>query len=1170
MRIKKKSGTFPDGAAEYDPKGEFKIRFDSNKSTIVEAMLDNTPTEGGVRFIDQLTVGDTLKLVMLNSSGVENCLFYGLIQSLEFEGNTHLVQINAIDTTTYGENVFMNTVLYQKFNSNVEFSLNKHIGATAIVGVDNSYTELPTDTTVYAPIVAETRQCYGKHLQNEFDNLWMHRGQLVYTAPEPSGFVLRGVGGLGRLSTGDGSEDDPWVDFPEDVNPLSTVERPVLGSGNYYSADEFYFSNGAKKVVAQTFEATRDDQITNIFFPIAKCIRRYPSQITASRGKDEHGNNIASGTNVIADDGWDQTSALSPGNYGWHEIVGCPQETRLHDTARGQPYNTFGPGLDLKVTLVKCTQSESAQSGSTVSSGGATTKYDTHVNKKEMVPSAVSLGQLGGTPEAGIDWTNLDDLSYAAVEVMKDSDGNPIQITIEPENPVPSPHYPAGETIATNYMLMNHNTNYPDNKRGHGHEVFMHDENYADAYTLFGWNLESTPVNIERGETYALVFEMLGNPNHPQETDGTDIGGTPNPGYLSPAIAWAVGIAIANDALINHISGVTNTAWTIYDEGAHLKSALNENTNSDGTGNMVGHHGRVTYSSQIRSLPGYDITYGQGSPPTWQHTPSSRAGPYISGAEFGFWEYEDWLSTQAARDLNYNVMVSDKGGSAAGSVEMPTMFPVCGFRGKGSHISSYFSVVSGAWKVAGENLYWKWDAQRRLVLWGAGSADYQPVTDIGNIKMSRISYYSNPSTGGLLRASNKSTVRDVFHSLCSRVSEWGTVVCDYTLDGADDVYGTGYNDSSTFELSYFSSTNETVWKSIVKLAQQYDAKVWIHTDLSGNNTLVFEKMTTITDFAYNNPGIHQYSFSNRTEDPDILKYMTYTKISQDIENMYTRFRIIGASPDEASGTYTIPGLPTANTSSPPISWILDVPQMQTLTGYRKEFEFKSEKNITSFELAKKAAEALKTIYAQDQYSGTLTLSGCHPLYENASLGLMFDRNAVVRIMDKYAVTGDSPTGTTNVFRVTGIEYESREHKTSLQLTTIIENTDYVEAQRTINQLKKNEQKEQDIGNRYTEKCDAPSPLALSTTMMMYVRDSTGRIIAGEDKSPTVVDGDGEWFLVGSFLAGYGTIANDAQPIIQVESEEITTPATSYISALENSIYKWEKDSLTVIQRFVKP
>lgn len=1154
IRLKKRTGTFPHGSATYDPQGEFTLTLNENKPAILSARLDNTPRYGTSRYIDSVGVGDNFILVIIDSANNEDCLFYGVIESIEYQGENNIVELTAADHSVYGENVFLNSVIYQKFTSNEEVSMRTR-------GNDEYYTALPADTTEYAPIVIEMRQTYGCHLNaawngggQENNNLVHHKMLPVYTAPQPDGFTLRTVGGLGR-------PDDGGTSFPEDTDPNSTIERPTstyygdptttnITSNRIGTNKEAAFSDGAKKIVAQVFTPYQDDQLSWIYFNICKCHRRYPSQYDNDRVMT---NDLGSwGTNRdlanpdpakiaalgFTDDGagnwignnWGVGPMLN-GMQGFAHVVGVPQGSAIDTANYGQPYNTFGPGMDLKVTLVKAVKVDGL-----TDDGSSTTKTKSpeHVPKGEFVPTSDTAEGYGDTPAGGTTWGDQDRTGAAFSNAVVLA-----EIIIEPDNPIPAPHYPAGANIVHNYIAA---PNYLGT-------ISMMDEGQTAAFTQFGWNLEESPISVEKGEKYALIFEMLGDPDHPKLDDGVDIGGDANPGFLSNAVWWGVGAQV-NNALGDQSFSTHTEA---YGGGELMVTALTNSSNG-----IVGYHGEMMWNPLLRSNPGYSLVYDAllGSSPYLD-----KKGPAITGNNFGHWELFDRISSQKIMAMEFN-LVLEQGGSNYTS-DMENVVEMSYFRGRHNLMNLFFSAIGGGWRILGEGLYWKlYDGEIR---YDVGSAKWQPRVDVGSIKLARMDYYSNPASGGLLRAGNKSTVRDVVHAICAKVPQYTTVIVDGTGDGADDVYGTGFNDVSNYELSYWNAVNETAWESLERLAGEYDAKLYIKTDLAGNTTIVFEAKTAISDFTYSSPGLHQYTFSNRDEDPNNLKYLRYAKLRQDVGNMYTRFRVIGATPSQSTTPTQIPGLPTGSANETPIVWILDVPEIENILGYKKELEFKSTKNITSFSIAKKAAEALKIIYAHDQYSGNITVVGCHPLYDNASFGMMFDTNAIVRVMDKYAITGDSPTGTTNIFRVTGVEYASRDHVTTIKLTTVIETSEFVSSQTLLKELKKN--KDTDIQGR------SISELVYSSTVRAYA--STGWTMdlktaapasLGTSASVDVVDGTNEFYIIGHFPPGAAPLVSDSAPATNVD---VTHSATTTNHTLENSVYMYDKDNLIVIVRFAK-
>ena len=1169
LRLKKRTGTFPNGSTTYDPMGDFTVIMNESKPTVLEAVVDNTVRYGTARYIDSLQVGDSIIAIIKDSSDVEHAAFYGLVESLEYSGEVNQVTISAVDNSVYGENVWLNSIIYQKFIPDLEVSL--------LYNGTKYYTTLPAHTTKYAPIVLEMRQTYGCPLKAAWNgggqannNHVHHKAIPVYSAPTPSGFELRTVGGLGRPDYTD-SEDPPVTHYyPEDTNPDSTVEKPTstrygnplttnITSNRISTNRQHKISDGARKFVAQAFTPYQDDQLTWLYFNVAKMIRRYPSQMSLGKAKNALLSDWATqwelatgdpaaisaisgayvdGAGFYHSNWWDSGHNVQAGMYGFTNLVGLPQGGPIDTANFGQPFNTFGPGMDLKVTLVKCVKA------STRDSDDSTTATSTpeEVPKGTMVPTSDIPFAYGGDSITGITWENDRDAEgtpdFGNVEVIS-------SIVISATDPVPAPHYPAGAVIMSNY----------GDTRDEPWGGSMMDEGQQASFTQFGWNLESSPVSVEKGETYALIFEMLGDPAHPKMDDGVDIGGVPNPGgYLTPACWWAVGGQM-NSASADRIYS-TNTKS--YNGGELMLSVL-----TDASGNIIGSQGEGMYNPLYRSKVGYSITYGT---PLAASPHLNQAGPAITGANFGHWEVMDRMSSQKAMSLGFDLMLKDSGGTEY-TAPPESLIKMEYFSGLNDRMNLMFSAIGGGWRILGENLYWK--LKDGEIRYDAGSADWTPTTDIGSIKLIKMDYYSNPPTGGLLRAADKSTVRDVVHAICAKVPQFAAIIVDGTGNGLDDVYGTGFNDVATHELSYWSAVNESAWDSLQRLAGEYDAKLSIKTNMLGANTILFEAKTTMTDFVFSAPGAHQYTVSNREEDGSNLKYLRYSRMSQDVGNMYTRFRIIGASPSNTTNAPSIPGLPSGDANDIPIVWILDVPDMEVIVGYKKEYEFKSQKNITSFEIAKKAAQALKIIYAQDQYSGSATLVGLHPIYNNASYGMMFDTNGIIRIMDKYAVTGNEPTGLTNVFRITGIEYDSKNHTTDIKLTTVIDTGDYVSARTLIKNLKKNVQDDA-AGRNFSELVQTTDSRTYATTGWTATLKTSGPpiVVLGEATGIEIVDGDGEFYVVASWPAGVAHIITDNDPATIVEIYDPTT-ASGTEHLLESSVFKWSKDNLTVIVRYAK-
>mgnify|MGYP003650010318 CR=1 FL=1 len=613
IRLKKRTGTFPDGSQTYDPLGDFTITLNENKVSVVSGRIDNTPLYGTARYIDSLSVGDNAIIVMKDASGNEDCVFYGLIESIEYTGENNTVDFTAADHSVYGENVYLNSVLYQKFTSNEEVSMHTR-------GNDEYYTTLPTDTTSYAPVVIEMRQTYGSNLNaawnfggQENNNGFHTKTMPVYSAPTPAGFELRTVGGLGRPDYDDGEGTITY--YPDDTDPNSTTQKPTstlygdpingpnVSKNRIATNKQSSFQNGARKFVAQVFTPNQDDQLTWIYFNINKCIRRYPSQMNS--GKATMDNLAAWGspwdlapsgdpakialiesgsyTDGAGNTCFNSYSAISEQNndFGFQHVVGVPQGGPIDTANFGQPYNTFGPGMDLKVTLVRCVEADADSEGT----GVTVTKVPQHVPNKTFVPTPDRAAGYGNSYINGVDWANDDRVGsdFANATVLA-------TITIEPDNPVPAPHYPAGAQIVTQYLSQ------PSSMIG----MSGMDEGQFSAFTQFGWNLESTPISVEKGEKYALIFEMLGDPAHPKLDDGVDIGGDANPGFLTPSCWWNV------MAQLNSATGdqVFSTQTRPYSGGEFLASML-----TDANGQYTGHHGEFMWNPVYRCVHGHGVVF---------------------------------------------------------------------------------------------------------------------------------------------------------------------------------------------------------------------------------------------------------------------------------------------------------------------------------------------------------------------------------------------------------------------------------------------------------------------------------------------------------------------------------------------------------------------------------
>lgn len=834
---------------------------------------------------------------------------------------------------------------------------------------------------------------------------------------------------------------------------------------------------------------------------------------------------------------------VAPGGGIWNQIgIGDLQNIiqvpLVADATFGMPHTRMGPNNKLRVSLVKCTKTSSAAEA---------------VNRKTLTKSGRDVETRVNVPTYGApgdEQLNYADGSFYAnadfgITTEYDSAIRLASIEISPTEPIQSPHQPAGEI-----PKMTHKWSQ------------LHDDSNVkqEAYTMFGWSLEDNPVSVEAGEYIALIFEMLGNTAHPQLTDGVEPANKSNPdSYLSPMNMWALGISRKLD---------TTVANNVHENGAYLVAALTNGIGSNRT--LVGTHGMAAY----RPLQDAD----------------NLLPNYNGVADVGVWEYNDKLndnSLQNTWNANFESMIDnlnenldelvdgDANIVSPGGLPDPTAL----FAGLYDLSSMYFTVITGSWIRLGRGLYWDVDDSGK-VNFGKGSVSWTPFsTNRFGLSMARVAVYTNPATGGLLDANNKSSVSDVVNAIIGKIPDWQNIIVDEMLDGINDVEGDGFNNPVTYPLSYWQMKEESAWSSLQRLATEYDAVAKVHTDINDISTVIFEKRKNIIDFNYDSPGDREYTISSRNEDENWMKHLMDSRIERDIDTMYSRFRIIGNQNVEIGDVNMQLGLPLGQPS--PIVFELDIPENEEKLGFVRQKEFKAETTITTHEQALIAAQAMKTLYGNDTFSGTLELSGLWPVYEHATLGAMFDTNCILRLIDKDSVSGDSATGTDNIFRVTGIHYSSSEHKTDLILSTSVINRSVSEAQHTLDTLKKKTESSSAIhmsrlaepiyGNRLLIDKDV-----LSGSIKIYLNyaqaqgNPTGSQVNSKlllELGETMIAG-AKGHLISVFEPGIDTIENDLLPWVAGEIHYLlsTNPTGNPIIVDFNidATYKYSSDTLTVI------
>jgi hypothetical protein len=889
--------------------------------------------------------------------------------------------------------------------------------------------------------------------------------------------------------------------------------------------------DGAKKYVAQTFTVKRDTQLTNIFFPIAQYQRLYPGEI-AETGE------------------W-----LNVGTDALYNVLDVPTGADIDTINFSMPHTRMGPPNKLRVSLVKCVRTSGAEA---IADRKTVTKSARDVETGAMVPS---YGAPGDEQLSYYDGTFFGE---SVDEISRDKEETIVLATIEisPTEPIQSPHEPAGEIPKiTHTWGVLHDDAQPTNN---------------EAYTMFGWNLESNPISVAGGDILALVFEQLGRRDHPKLTDGVEPTDKSNPdGYLSPSNFWAVGIGRKLDG-----TGITET--NVYPGGSYMMSAL---TDLDLTTNpmrtLVGTHSMEQYKPTLDS---------------------NSIGPGYNGlSDAGIWEYNDKINLMSDM-ANWNNALAGAMNALEATInfindpagvfedeefvhpgDLPDSLQTGGlFKGMHDLSSMYFTVVTGNWLRLGRGLYWDVDEAGKINF-NYGSADWTPFSSNRfGLKMARMSLYENPATGGLLDANAKSSVYDVATAIVEKIPKWNSIIIDGMLDGIDDVEGSGYNDPANWPLSYWAMHEESAWASLQRLAIESEASMRVQTGMNDITTVLFEKRIPVRDFAYTSPAAREYTFSTRPEDPNWMKHVVSSRIERDIETMYTKFRVIGKKSEGISEAHYSIGLPLGQDQ--PIIFELNVPENEEKLGFERVKEFKSSSTITTHEQALTVANAAKTLYANDTFSGIVELSGLHPLYEHSTLGLMLDMNSIIRLIDDGSPSGSAVSGTDNVFRVTGINYNSREHKTDLTISTSVINREVMDAKSILDNLNKKTTTDESkhlvrLAHDTFFTLDINIPYDYTEGTLEVFLDSSnggGPIVSDAIQAKLLLDqgmdkvAGSTGHIIAVFMPGTATIENDTEPWIFGEIGYSTTTSALAGTTEPNilftmpSAYKYSTDTLTVI------
>ena len=377
----------------------------------------------------------------------------------------------------------------------------------------------------------------------------------------------------------------------------------------------------------------------------------------------------------------------------------------------------------------------------------------------------------------------------------------------------------------------------------------------------------------------------------------------------------------------------------------------------------------------------------------------------------------------------------------------------------------------------------------------------------------------------------------------------------------------GYNNPADHPMHYLNAAQTTVWGALQTIAKTKQGQVWMHRDAT-TSTLIFEKLTDMADFNYLSPGEHQYVVSTRAQDPSWQKHIMKIDIQKDYSNMYSRF-IVQAKTDPQTtygyNHFNSEYVAVSKTEPQPIRCVVDSPTMEAEIGYRKEFIMKNARGVDNYDDALEVALALQEIYGKPNLTGTITVSGMFPVIDTAEFGVIFDRNAIIRVIDDANPLINMTQGTQNVFRVTGIDYNADAHTTKLTLTTQAESTALLTAMALVAEAQKQNALENSGRQLSAYVKDSVAQGVYVSDIRVALFDSLGEITStGYSRvKPNLLNNTNydSFQIIAAFSPGNGTITDDSYPII--ECKVFHANGNSSTLTFEQPIYKWSLDTLNI-------
>lgn len=505
-------------------------------------------------------------------------------------------------------------------------------------GISTYTSDIPADAETGAPVTVKSRRVEGNHLRNKYNNDASIQYDGIYQTPLQATDAI----GLGAPST------------------LALKQNCSV----------YEVSGGAQKHVAQIFEVPFTTTLTNILLPLT--VVRHIHKNAAVFGHADY-------CPLYAADGGHGQWAM-PGVIG--DCQYCFQATDAGTGNNASP-SMLGPNELLEISLVRAQKVESSGVG-----GTSYSPIETAIQEGDFIPTmknaSTEWNRVTGHSWGSVQGTGYSE-PYPETDILHHLSGAQAVTNVSPTEPIVAPNGPVGETIKRTYKWRK-----------------MFDDNGGEAYTMFEWNFEHDPIQVQAGDKIAIVLAQRGITGDagnrvsletipPSNDEGA------YPKHISGCAYWGVGIS----------KYAAQEVYANYTKGSYVVAGISNSANNLIGG--AGGHGEAAFST-LAHTPGYNGRY----------------------ASYGIWEYMANINPQVTQMEAWN-------NSNAGIALTMFDFPLHDKRNKIS--TMIFTAVLGGYRPLSPVQHYELDMLDRKVRYGTNASIYTPIdTDYMSTNIIKLDY----------------------------------------------------------------------------------------------------------------------------------------------------------------------------------------------------------------------------------------------------------------------------------------------------------------------------------------------------------------------------------------------------------------------------------------------